>query len=71
MNIAGIAGIGLIGAVLSLVLRQYKPEFALAVSILTGVFILGAVLSGIAPVVGLLENLADKCGMGRIYVGVL
>lgn len=71
MNIAGIAGIALIGAILSLVLRQYRPEFALPVSVLTGVFILFAVISGVSPVISLVEGIADKFGTELVYLGVL
>ena len=71
MNIAGIAGVGIIGAILSLVLKQYRPEFALPVSVLTGVFIFLAVLSGISPVVRLIEGIAERFGTELIYLGVL
>lgn len=71
MNIGGIAGIALIGAILSLVLRQYRPEFALPVSILTGVFIFLSVISGISPVLKLIEEIADEFGTELVYLGVL
>lgn len=71
MNIAGIAGVGIIGAILSLVLKQYRPEFALPVSVLTGAFIFLAVLSGISPVVSLIEGIAERFGTELIYLGVL
>lgn len=71
MNIAGIAGVGIIGAILSLVLKQYRPEFALPVSVLTGAFIFLAVLSGISPVVRLIEGIAERFGTELIYLGVL
>ncbi len=71
MNIAGIAGVGIIGAILSLILKQYRPEFALPVSVLTGAFIFLAVLSGIFPVVRLIEGIAERFGTELIYLGVL
>lgn len=71
MNIAGIAGVGIIGAILSLILKQYRPEFALPVSVLTGAFIFLAVLSGISPVVRLIEGIAERFGTELIYLGVL
>lgn len=71
MNIAGIAGVGIIGAIISLILKQYRPEFALPVSVLTGAFIFLAVLSGISPVVRLIEGIAERFGTELIYLGVL
>ena len=35
-----IIGIGLIAVVVTIILKQYKPEFALYISIITGVIIL-------------------------------
>ena len=40
MDIIKIVGIGLIALIIIILLKQYKPEFAIYISLLTGVFIL-------------------------------
>lgn len=44
MDIIKIIGIGLVGVIIIILLKQYKPEFAIYVSILVGVLILTLVL---------------------------
>lgn len=40
MDIVKIVGISLIALILIILLKQYKPEFAIYISILTGILIL-------------------------------
>lgn len=44
MDIIKIVGIGLIALIIIILLKQYKPEFAVYISILTGVVILFLVM---------------------------
>ena len=45
MNIIAFVGAGIIGAVLSSVLKQYKPEFSIYITLITGMLMLGAAIS--------------------------
>lgn len=40
MEIIKIIGIGLVSLIIVILLKQYKPEFAIYISLLTGVLIL-------------------------------
>ncbi len=51
MNIIAFVGAGIIGAVLSVVLKQYRPEFSVYISLVTGMIMLGALIIIIAPVI--------------------
>lgn len=44
MDIVKIVGISLIALILIILLKQYKPEFAIYISILTGILILFLVI---------------------------
>lgn len=44
MDIIKIIGIGLIGLIIIILLKQYKPEFAIYVSLAVGIMILVLVL---------------------------
>ena len=49
MNIIAFVGAGIIGAVLSSVLKQYKPEFSIYTKLITSILMLGAAESAVKP----------------------
>ena len=51
MNIIAFVGAGIIGSVLSVVLRQYKPEFSIYITLITGMLMLGAAVTAVKPVI--------------------
>ena len=62
MDILRIGELGIVAAVLSVVMRQYRPELSMQVSIALGVVVflyLSAQLSGISSVVSALFREAD------------
>ena len=67
MEILQIVGIGIIATILSVILRQQKPEFALLVSIITGLIIFIFVISKLNYVIEVLDNLAKRIDMDLIY----
>lgn len=66
-----LVGAGLIAAVLAVVLRKQRPEFALLVSLSAGVFLLGGIVVGMLPVVSEVRAIFDSTSMPRPYVEVL
>ena len=70
-NLFSLVGLGMVAAVLAVVLRQYRPEFAIMVSIGAGVLILGGVLIGMLPVVAQVQTMFDATAVPRQYVQVL
>ena len=56
MEIIKIIGIGLIAVITILILKQYKPEFAIYVSLIAGIAILFMALSQISGIVNLLKR---------------
>lgn len=71
MNIVIIASVALIAAVLSIVLKQYKPEYSLFISIGAGVLIFLSVLAVIEPVLSFIEELTEQAGLEGVYGEVL
>ena len=71
MNIIAFVGAGIIGAVLSSVLKQYKPEFSIYVSLTVGIIILGALIGLISPVLDTITELTDAVNLNDIYGSVL
>ena len=71
MNITMIVSVALIAAILSIILRQYKPEYSLFISIAAGIIILTAVIAVIDPLVGFVTNITDEAGLSGIYAQIL
>ena len=71
MDIIKIIGIGLISLVIIIILKQYRPEFAVYVSILAGIFILVLSISQISGVINLLKSLASKANINSEFLGII
>ena len=71
MDITTLVGIAVLSAVLCIIVRQYKPEMALGISIACGVLIMGAVIAMLAPSVELISQLTlIFLGIGFIGIGI-
>ena len=57
MEVAQIAGVALISVFIILLLKQYKPEFVIHISILAGILIFLMILPKLSSVIELLNNL--------------
>lgn len=71
MDMTAIAGLGILSAMLCVIIRQYKPEMALGVSIACGVLILAAVIAMLAPSVQAIAELTDAAGLNGGYAQIL
>ena len=63
MLIVKIIGIGITAAVLSALIKQYRPEMAIVVPILASVVILTACAPYLGAAVRMLTDIADKAGI--------
>ena len=57
MDMSGIAAIVVLAAFLAVILRQQRPEQAMAVALIAGIGILALVLMRITPVISTLQEL--------------
>ena len=71
MSIYGIIGLSIISCVIVIVVRQYKPEFALIATIASGCVILYAILGRFAYVLKDLKFIADNAGIKIEYMEVM
>lgn len=71
MEIIKIIGIGLISLVIITIVKQYKPEFAIYVSIMAGVLILVLAFDKLADVINLLSNLASRSSINGSFITLL
>lgn len=71
MEIIKIIGIGLISLIIVIVIKQYKPEFALYVSIAAGLIIFLMVMDKLSGIIDLLMNLSNKANINKDFIVIL
>jgi len=71
MDIIKIIGIGIMAIIIAVIIKQYKPEFAIYASIITGAIIIFLVLDKITAIISLLTNLSKKTGINAEYLKIL
>lgn len=71
LDIIKIIGVGLIGLIVIMLLKQYKPEFVIYVSLLTGVIILTLVIDKLSGVVNIITNLSNQAGINNQFLLIL
>lgn len=71
MDIVKIIGIGLIALIIIIILRQYKPEFAIYVSIIAGAIILLFSISNISGVINLLKDISNRANINSKFLGII
>lgn len=71
MDIIKIIGVGLISLIIIIIVRQYKPEFTLYVSLLAGALILIFIMDKIDGIIDLLTSLANKTAINNQFLLLL
>lgn len=71
MEVIKIIGIALIALVIIILLKQYKPEFAIYISLLTGVIILILIMDRLTGIINLLQSLANKASINSTFLMLL
>ena len=71
MEVVKIIGIGLIALIIIILLKQYKPEFAIYISLLTGVLILLFVTDELSGIISLLQSFANKVSINSTFLVLL
>ena len=71
MEIIKIVGIGLIALVIILILKQYKPEYAIYVSLMAGILILTLSLGQLSGIINLLKDISSKANINTKFLSLL
>ena len=71
MDIIKIIGIGFIALIIIVILKQYKPEFAMYVSLLAGVLIFLLVATKISGIIEVLKSIANKASIDSKFIALL
>ena len=70
-EIIKIIGIGLVALVIIIILKQYRPEYAIYVSIIAGILILFLAMEKLSGVINLLQSISDKTYINKQFLGIL
>ena len=70
-EIIKIIGIGLIALVIVVILKQYRPEYTIYISIIAGVLILFLAMEKLSGIINLLQSISDKTYINKQFLGIL
>ena len=71
MDIIKIIGIGLIALIIIVIVKQYRPEFVLYVSLAAGVLILVLIMNKMGAIIDLLTSLSNKTTLNNEFLVLL
>lgn len=71
MDIVKIIGIGLISLVVIVIVKQYRPEFVLYVSLASGILILMMIMDKLGAIIELLTTLSNKTAINNEFLILL
>lgn len=71
MDIIKIIGIAFLAVIIIIILKQYKPEFAMYVSILAGVLILFMSIGKLTGIITILQNISSKTAINGEFLSIL
>jgi len=71
MDIVQIVSIGIIGALLTVMLKKYSPEISAVAALATGVIMIMLIVSEVGPVIDVLKRMADISGIDNTYIEVV
>ena len=66
-----IIGIGLIALILIIIIKQYRPEFALYISLIAGSLILILALDKLTNIINLLKHICNESGLNSKFLEIL
>lgn len=70
-DIIKIIGLGLIALITIIIIKQYRPEFAVYISIIVGVLILYIAMDKFSSIINLLQSISNKAGINKTFLEIL
>ena len=71
MEIIQIVAISIIAVILAVVIRQYRPELALQISVVTGLLIFFVVIFKMASVLDTLRTFTGRMNIDTVYISTI
>ena len=70
MEITAVIGIGIVGALLAVTVKSYRPELALCISIATGILIFLSCAEGLGDVIYQMQEMCETSGVDTAFFKV-
>lgn len=70
-DIIKIIGIGFIALIAIIIVKQYRSEFAIYISIVAGILILFFSINKLTPLINLLTSISKKAGINNKFILIL
>ncbi len=71
MEVVRIVAIALLGLIIIILLKQYKPEFAIYISLLTGMLIFLLVMDRLSGIIQLIQSIANQANINNQFISIL
>lgn len=71
MEIIKIIGIAFIALIIIIMLKQYRPEYAIFIGILTGILILFLVMDRLTGIINLIQSIQNKFSINTQFIALL
>lgn len=71
MDIIKIIGIAFIAVIIIVILKQYRPEFAIYASIIAGVLILGLASNTLSGIIDMIKSISSKTNINSEFLVIL
>ena len=71
IDIIKIIGIGLISLIIIIILKQYRPEYTIYISMMAGILIIMLSMDKLTGIINILTTLSNKTGLNSEYLGIL
>ncbi len=71
MSVYGIIALAVVCCIVVVMLQQYKPEFALIITIAAGCIILASIITRFGAVLGELRTIAENSGIKSEYIEIM
>lgn len=71
MDVFKITAVGVVGALLSVILKSYKKELSMAVAVVTGLTITAMMLVYMSDVFDAFSSLIEKTGINQEYFSII
>lgn len=66
-----VIAIGITALIMIVIIRQYRPEFSIYISLIAGALILYFALDKFANIINLLKSISEKSGINRNFLEIL
>lgn len=71
MDIIKIIGVGIIALIIIIIIKQYRPEFTIYVSLIAGAIILILIMDKLSAIISLLTSLSSKTAINNEFLVLL